>query len=37
MKRMSRFNLSTRMWEYGYYMGSVFVVLAKYPAVEQSA
>jgi len=27
----TRFDFESRKWEYGYWLGSVFVVLAKYP------
>jgi hypothetical protein len=34
IKYQTRYNVETRKWEYGYWNGSVFVVQAKYPAVN---
>ena len=31
MKYVSRYNLESKRWEYGYWIGRVFHVIAKYP------
>lgn len=34
IKYLSRYNFESRKWEYGYWMGSYFVILAKYPGIN---
>ena len=33
-QKYARYNVESRMWEYGHWSGSVFVILAKYPAAN---
>lgn len=28
---MTRYNIETKRWEYGYWLGRVFYIVAKYP------
>lgn len=37
MRYVGRYNVQTKLWEYGYWMGSRFVIVAKYPEVLRAA
>jgi hypothetical protein len=37
IRYVTRYNFESRKWEYGYHMGAVFVVVAKYPNMEYAA
>lgn len=34
VKKYARYNTNARMWEYGYDVGSIFVIVARYPNIN---
>lgn len=33
-KKYARYNINSQVWEYGYDMGSIFVIIARYPNIN---